>query len=370
MTHGRTACPLPRAARQTVVALLAAAALLGSPRGAAAGTAPDIARLAGVLEWNERLERTWPWSGAWVFPIGNRLDFTIPDGDVPRYQVNRGVSSASAEGPGHQGADLANGRAGDPVRAAAHGVVARVQREASGGYGVHVVIAHRLDDGRLAYSVYAHLLLGSVRVGEGAVVHAGDPIARVGQTGRATTPHLHFEVRVPEDSTLRWEKCTAVDPVRFVSERVPLGRIDTWSSPWVEWAEFGGLAPLGVAADAPIGLDQLRRMIGRAAARDAGGLDRALGDGALASSTPAAQPLEATWDQVSRGIRWLASVPRRLAPNPRGLKAQRLACEERLGIPHPAREPRALTRRTGAPTLADCCLLLADLAPPAGDSRR
>ncbi|WP_255147917.1 M23 family metallopeptidase [Synechococcus sp. ATX 2A4] len=57
------------------------------------------------------------------------------------------------------------------------------------GYGLTVVIDH--GDGWL--TLYAHLL--DVAVVPGQRVNSGERIGRVGQTGRATTPHLHFELR-------------------------------------------------------------------------------------------------------------------------------------------------------------------------------
>jgi murein DD-endopeptidase MepM/ murein hydrolase activator NlpD len=55
----------------------------------------------------------------------------------------------------------------------------------------HVRILH--DDGTMA--LYAHLDLASVRVRPGALIRAGQQIARSGNTGFSTGPHLHFAVQ-------------------------------------------------------------------------------------------------------------------------------------------------------------------------------
>ena len=60
----------------------------------------------------------------------------------------------------------------------------------SGGYGNSVVIEHPLG----VRSLYAHL--SRIGVNQGAAVAAGNTVGRVGSTGVATGPHLHFEVRL------------------------------------------------------------------------------------------------------------------------------------------------------------------------------
>ena len=86
----------------------------------------------------------------------------------------------------HDGIDL-SAPVGTTIGAAASGAVIYAGEQA--GYGAIVILRH---DGGLV-TLYAHC--SAVLVGEGTSVKAGQPIARVGQTGRTTGPHLHFEVR-------------------------------------------------------------------------------------------------------------------------------------------------------------------------------
>jgi peptidoglycan hydrolase-like protein with peptidoglycan-binding domain len=88
----------------------------------------------------------------------------------------------------HTGIDLP-AATGTPVAAAGRGCVSSAGFDA-GGYGNLVVIQHRAG----MTSWYAHL--SRITVKPGQCVVAGNRIGRVGATGRATGPHLHFELRV------------------------------------------------------------------------------------------------------------------------------------------------------------------------------
>ena len=87
----------------------------------------------------------------------------------------------------HDGIDI-QAPTGATIRAAASGRV--IHSDASvAGYGNMVIVKHA---GSVS-TVYAHNRRNIVRVGE--FVQQGQPIAELGQTGRTTAPHLHFEVR-------------------------------------------------------------------------------------------------------------------------------------------------------------------------------
>lgn len=79
---------------------------------------------------------------------------------------------------------------GNSVRAAAGGeVIVSKSSGWNGGYGQYIVIKH--SNG--AQTLYAHLSRNDI--GVGAYVSQGTVIGAVGNTGRSTGPHLHFEVR-------------------------------------------------------------------------------------------------------------------------------------------------------------------------------
>ena len=92
----------------------------------------------------------------------------------------------------HQGVEF-NNPAGTTVRAVHDGVVAFAGPAEAGALTV-AILHDRGAPGRHVYTVYYHNTELLVRRGDR--VRAGDPIARVGNTGRATNDHLHLEVHV------------------------------------------------------------------------------------------------------------------------------------------------------------------------------
>jgi murein DD-endopeptidase MepM/ murein hydrolase activator NlpD len=111
-------------------------------------------------------------------PSSARLSWPLKGVLYGRYGVRAGQR--------HDGIDIAAPE-GAPVVAAADGTVIYAGEQA--GYGAIVILKH--DDGLV--TLYAHN--SRVLVQDGDRVRRGGPIARVGQTGRTTGPHLHFEVR-------------------------------------------------------------------------------------------------------------------------------------------------------------------------------
>ena len=102
----------------------------------------------------------------------------------------------------HKGVDLV-AKIGTPIFATADGLVSKVE-SAKGGYGKHIIIDHD----REYSSLYGHM--DSYIVNEGDKVSQGDQIGFVGATGLATSPHLHYEVRLRDK---------AVDPIDYGLER-------------------------------------------------------------------------------------------------------------------------------------------------------
>jgi murein DD-endopeptidase MepM/ murein hydrolase activator NlpD len=118
--------------------------------------------------------------------ILNTYSFTAPTG----FLIRPIIGGRKSQGiHGHNGIDLA-AAPGTPVMAAATGrvIVAKIGGY-NGGYGNMIIMTH--DDG--IQTVYAHLR--AINVTPGETVKQGEQIGELGNTGRSTGPHLHFEVR-------------------------------------------------------------------------------------------------------------------------------------------------------------------------------
>lgn len=92
----------------------------------------------------------------------------------------------------HDGIDIPAPK-GTPIVAVDNGVVVYSDNGIR-GYGNMIVIAHTDD----IFTVYAHNR--SNKVDKGDSVKKGEKIAEIGNTGRSTGPHLHFEIRVKNKS--------------------------------------------------------------------------------------------------------------------------------------------------------------------------
>ena len=107
----------------------------------------------------------------------------------------------------HTGLDF-RGDTGEAIHVTAAGTV--VSAGWSGGYGRLVEVEH----GNGLSTRYGHLSEIDVKVGQ--ALKAGQPVGRLGSTGRSTGPHLHYETRIDGE---------AVDPHKFLHAGAKFGLI-------------------------------------------------------------------------------------------------------------------------------------------------
>ena len=134
-------------------------------------------------QWQVHSEPSlWPVNGVLRSPFGGRLD------------------PFSGEGAFHTGIDL-SASMGTPVHVTADGVVSSTGW--SGRYGKLVIVDH----GNGVETYYAHL--SEFKVVPGQEVRLDQVIALSGGTGRVTSPHVHYEVRLGG---------TPVNPYKYLSK--------------------------------------------------------------------------------------------------------------------------------------------------------
>ncbi len=81
-----------------------------------------------------------------------------------------------------------------------------------GGYGNYVIIQH--SDGN--FTLYGHMHANSIKVKSGDTVDKGQVIGKMGSSGDSSGPHLHFEMRLGENS-----RSSRVDPLEYVDKDNP-----------------------------------------------------------------------------------------------------------------------------------------------------
>ncbi len=186
----------------------ATAAPLQAPASAStAPEQPDAATYA-VVEKSSAVayaaSSILPLADQWVLPLAaNTYRATSSKG--PRCIPVRGGSTE------HLGQDLGTAN-GAPIFAAAAGKVIKTRQGTNAASG-YILIQHNVD-GVTYTGAYYHMWSATTHVKVGSMVKPGQQIAKVGNSGPSTAPHLHFELWRGG-----WYQGTAVDPVPFVLAR-------------------------------------------------------------------------------------------------------------------------------------------------------
>ncbi len=138
---------------------------------ASVGISLGLTRNSTTADWvrANSAPNLWPVEGRITASFGERID------------------PFNGEGAFHSGVDISAG-VGVPVIAPADGVITFA--DFLGGYGRAIMVDH----GHGISTRYGHL--SSFAVTAGQYIHRGDTLGYVGQSGRSTGPHLHYEVRI------------------------------------------------------------------------------------------------------------------------------------------------------------------------------
>jgi murein DD-endopeptidase MepM/ murein hydrolase activator NlpD len=182
------------AASGAATAVQAQAAAQAKAAKAEAVKAEKAAKVAAVKKAAEKKAAAKKAKPSWVDPVKK---YTLS----ASFAQNGGMWQST-----HSGQDFAV-PSGTQVVAAHGGTVVKAGGNGAGdgpAYGNAVVIKH----GNGTYSQYAHLSKVTVRIGQ--IVKTGQEIAKSGNTGNSSGPHLHFEIRTTPNYG------SAVDPVKFL----------------------------------------------------------------------------------------------------------------------------------------------------------
>jgi murein DD-endopeptidase MepM/ murein hydrolase activator NlpD len=151
--------------------------------------------------WVRRLNRQWQKEQAQLQAMP--LSFPLASGYDISSEFGARQDPFTGMGALHEGLDF-TADPGTPVLATASGWVVRAGY--AGAYGQMV----ELDHGKGYVTRYAHMRKLLVR--EGAQVQRGDPVGELGNTGRSTGAHLHYEIRYrgqainPQTPLMAWNR--------------------------------------------------------------------------------------------------------------------------------------------------------------------
>jgi murein DD-endopeptidase MepM/ murein hydrolase activator NlpD len=137
---------------------------------------------------------------------GSSFDWPLNiDGGLPILTQDHSDLGQVVENKFHAGVDLLNMGPDNTIYAANVGIVHSTVTgcennvDACGNrFGNYVIIRHdgQFYEGKVIYSLYAHLAPNSITVSKDQVVTKGMPIGILGATGKVSGPHLHFETSV------------------------------------------------------------------------------------------------------------------------------------------------------------------------------
>lgn len=149
-----------------------------------------------VLPWDPRMVMLDSWERAMI-PVAD--GFSSPLGaanGAMTYNAQAFMEPNEGRGGKHSGDDLngiggMNTDLGDPVYAVADALVV-YSGVPSAGWGGVLILAHRMNDGRIVQSFYGHL--GDRYCAVGDLVGRGEMISVLGTAKASTAAHLHFEM--------------------------------------------------------------------------------------------------------------------------------------------------------------------------------
>lgn len=179
----------PQHLRIAFFTMLGVAAMAGTLNGAmalgewVAGTAPVADPTPAIVAIAPKAKEAEPETPPPAFQFGAPLPGRVINSPFGLRQL-----PWEENGRLHEGVDIA-APGGAAVKVAADGVVKTTGLSPS--YGRYVLVMHK---GGLT-TLYAHLAKPAAGVKRGAYLHRGDTVAFVGNSGRSTGSHLHFEIR-------------------------------------------------------------------------------------------------------------------------------------------------------------------------------